>query len=313
VTQPLATAAHATGELIPGGVDDQLLSVAEIQQALRDLRARGRAEVGPAPTRGRSDIDAEAFDSRGDIPTGSYLAGGDSRQGTDWVAVVAAHAGAGASTVALALSEAAAVAGRRVHLVESAAPSRSGLVAGASEELGTDPTGAWRCGLRSGVTIDRRATEGLPEGWPTPPAVGGPGVTVVDLGLVTPGNLARLAGLHVHPVIVCRPTVPGVRFAEHLLDQVAGRPPVVAAVGPSRWPGEVTATLGPGLRALRGAGHVVAVPWDRRLEITGLTSRPLPKPVHAAGGALLALLNSDAVADPSAAVTRPASTRGSTR
>jgi hypothetical protein len=309
--------------------DNQHLSVAEIQQALRELRGRGEKAALQDPDahsrqRGtaasalsepdRSDVDPAALASRGDVPPGLGRTGGDSRQRTAWVAVAAAHAGAGASTVALALSEAAAVTGRRAHLVESADPSRSGLVAGASEELGLDPSGAWRCGLRSGVAIARRATERPPDGWPAPPAGDGQGVTVVDLGLVAAGNLDRLVGLHVLPVIVCRPTVPGVRLTEHLLDLVAGAPPVVAAVGPSRWPGEVTATLGPRLRALRGAGHVVAVPWDRRLEITGLTPHPLPKPVHAAGRALLALL--DSVADPDEAreaATSPVSTRGRKR
>jgi hypothetical protein len=232
-----------------------------------------------------------------------------------WIAVVAAHASAGASTVALAISDVAAADGRRVHLIDGAHPSWSGLVAAASDELGTDVTGAWRRGLRSGVTIDRRATDVEPGDWPTVPAGEGPGVTVIDLGAPAPDRL--ISGVdRVRLVVVCRPTVPGVRLTEQLLDQLSRQPFVVAAVGPSRWPGEVTATLGPRLRALRAEGRVIVVPTDRRLEITGPTSSPLPKPVRSAGRSLLERINDGhpgGPARPSAAITDPARTPKGTR
>jgi hypothetical protein len=218
--------------------------------------------------------------------------------------------------VALAVGDAAAADGRRVHLIDRAHPSRSGFVAAASEELGTDVTGAWRRGLRSGVIIDRRATDVEPGDWPVPPVGDGPAVTVVDLGLAAPENLIRLAADRVRPVVVCRPTVPGVRLTEQLLDQLARRPVVVAAVGPSRWPGEVTATLGPRLRALRAEGRVIVVPTDRRLEVTGLTSSPLPKPVRSAGRLLLERIDDShpgGAARSSAAITDPVRTSEGTR
>lgn len=230
----------------------------------------------------------------------------------DWITVVAAHAGAGASTVALAISDAAATTDRRVHLVESAHPRRSGLVAAASAELGTDATGAWRRGSRDRVTIDRRVADVDPGGWPVLPISEERAVTVLDLGLAAPENLARLAADRTRTVVVCRPTVPGVRLTELVLSQLGEQPAVVAAVGPRRWPGEVTASLGPRLRELRAVARVVAVPPDRRLEVTGPTHCPLPKPVRTAAHALLGLLQDAppgvAAAPPSSAPT-PRGTR----
>jgi hypothetical protein len=191
--------------------------------------------------------------------------------------------------VALVVSDAAAAEGWRAHLFDTAHPARSGLVAAASEELGTDVTGAWRRGLRAGVTIDRRATETAPGKWPIPPIGDDEALSVVDLGLADAENL-RLAADCSRPVVVCRPTVPGMRLAEQLLEQLA-RQPIVVAVGLTCWPGEVNASLGPRLRALRAAGRVVPMPMERRLQVTGLTSSPLPTGVRAAGRALLELLN----------------------
>jgi hypothetical protein len=232
---------------------------------------------------------------------GGTTRGDGSNPRIGWIAVLAAHAGAGASTVALAISDAAAGRGRLAHLIENVPLSRSGLLAAASAELGVDAAGSWRRGVRGNVTIDRRTTEATPGGWPVLTAGDAPGVTVVDLGLGADSRACLLAD-RTFTVVVCRATVPGVRLTEQLLGRLAQTPVVVAATGPGRWPGEVTASLGPRLRALRDAGQVVSVPIDRRLAVTGLTPCPLPKPVHAAGSALLDLL------DPSG----PGSARSST-
>jgi hypothetical protein len=213
--------------------------------------------------------------------------------------------------VALVVSDAAAADGRRVHLIDPAHPFRSGLLAAASDELGPDVTGAWRRGLRTGVTVDRRAADTAPGRWQVPPVGDAPALTVVDLGLAAPDNLTRLAADRSRPVIVCRPTVPGVRLTEQLLEQLAGQPVAVAAVGLTRWPGEVTVSLGPRLRALRAAGRVVPVPMDRRLQVTGPTSSPLPRALRAAGRSLLELLDEShpgAATRSSAPTTRPVST-----
>ena len=73
----------------------------------------------------------------------------------------------------------------------------------------------------------------------------------------------------------------------------------------------MSASSGPRLRALRIAGRVVTVPLDRHLQISGLTDSPLPKPVLAAGRALLELLNPirPATAGSSPTTTGPELTR----
>ena len=321
-----------------GHPDERLLSVAEIQQAFRELRARRPRAVASklaAPTRlhglsvsedpapagapvlsprrtrldGNSTAPMAGEDthrerwaysgdrapqrgaSRGDsAPAVVPLRGDSYALSADWITVVAAHAGAGASTVALAISDAAAATDRRVHLVETAHPRRSGLIAAASAELGTDAAGAWRRGYRDGVTIDRRVADVEPDGWPALPISEEPAVTVLDLGLPAPENVARLAADRTRTVVVCRPTVPGVRLTEHVLSELAEQPVVVAVVGPARWPQAVKANLGPRLRELRSRGQVVRVPVDRRLQSAGLTGDRLPKPVEDAGRSLAALL-----------------------
>jgi hypothetical protein len=350
VTAPLSTSdVSGDGDVNPVGVSHnrRLLSVAEIQQALRELQARGLRRAAPesgapsrrledgkpqppaletkqapvarrprrasagTPARAWGDLEEETSAHRGDDNSGtSHVEGDIDGLRSGWVAVVAAHAGAGASMVALAIGDAAATDGRRVHLIDRAHPSRSGLVAAASEELGTDVTGAWRRGLRSGVTIDRRAADVVPGDWPSDPSGEGPGMTVVDLGASAPDRFVSGTD-RIRLVVVCRPTVPGVRLTEQLMSQLARQPVVVGAIGPSRWPGEVTATLGPRLHALRAAGRVIPVPTDRRLQVTGLTSSPLPRALRVAGRSLLELLDDShpgTAARSSAPITRPVST-----
>ena len=293
------------GDVAPDG---RLLSVAEIQEAFRELKARKNSEAvnAPAPPKpgqvGTGSIAGEAdatttmstaATGRGDAISDTTTLGPTSRGGDlgeQWVSVVAAHGGAGASTVALAIADAAAAAGRFANLVETAHPTRSGLVAAANAELGVDLSGAWRRGSRGQVTIDRRAGTENPAGWPVL-APAGDGLVVVDLGLPTPDSLTRLATSGCRVVVVCKPTVPGVRLAEQLLTSLAPGSVIVAAVGGGKWPGEVTASLGPRLRELRAQNAVVTVPADRRLEVTGPTNSALPKPVATAGRSLLGLID----------------------
>ena len=285
------------GDVAPDG---RLLSVAEIQQAFRELRARKPSE--PATCTGRPSGPARG--SQPAVTRGADLDGA-------WVSVVAAHAGAGASTVALAIADAAAAAGRATHLVETAHPTRSGLVAAANAELGLDASGAWRRGSRGQVTIDRRGGNDTPIGWPAVTA-SDDGLVVVDLGLPSPDSLTRLATSGCRIVVACRPTVPGVRLAEQLLNSVTG-PVIVASVGAGKWPGEVSASLGPRLRALRAANAVVTVPADRRLGVTGPTNYPLPKPVATAGRSLLALIDAARSGDATASAQSAPRRKGTTR
>ena len=297
---PDQRAKASRNEATPGS---QLLSVAEIQQALRALRAREPSEPATLAASKQGQVGAASHGggvapTRTDPFTGARRGGWPANMpfvqpagglAERWVSVVAAHAGAGASTVALAIADAAAIAGRDAHLIETAHPTRSSLVAVADAELGVDPSGAWRRGNRGRATIHRRATSDIPTGWPAL-AASEDDLVVIDLGSPMPDSLTRLATGGCRTVVVCRPTVPGVRLAEQLLNAVTG-PAIVAILGSGRWPGEVSASLGPRLRALRADNAVVTVPTDRRLEITGLTSSPLPKPVAAAGQSLLGLID----------------------
>ncbi len=313
------------GDVDPSG---RLLSVAEIQQAFRDLRrTRDGTGASSPPSAAVYDPIAAPHRSPSRLVTGSNapteLASGTphtSREfaapagetashtslhtsvkpaeathgsghlGPDWIAVVAAHSGAGASCVALAIADALSDSGRPSRLIEVAHPHRSGLVAAATAELGLDPTGAWRRGSRHLTTLFRRAAETAPDGWPEPAGIE-PSETVVDLGLPAPTNLALLSRDRPQTVVVCRVTVPGLRSAEHMLAELGDRPVLLAAVGAGRWPGEVNASLGAHVRDLRRSGRVVTVPDEHRLRVTGPTHSPLPKPVAAAGRALRGLID----------------------
>jgi hypothetical protein len=223
------------------------------------------------------------------------------------VLVVAAHAGAGASTVAVLLGDVAASAGA-ARLIDCADPTRSGVAAATDAELGTDGTG-WRQARRGPLHVDRlvAALAGVEDVVAPRPAAqnAADAVTVVDAAWPA-WALLRSAGwvtnlLHTaRVVVVCRATVPGVRQLEQLLAALPGPEPALAAVGPGKWPGSVMASCGPLVRAARDARRVVPLPVDRALEATGLTSAPLPKQLASAGRALAA----HAFGDPPTAVHR---------
>jgi hypothetical protein len=265
------------------------LSVAELQQALRAARRTTAPAAGGVLPPAMWAEHAPG----GDVPR-ICVSGIEGR----CVAVVAAHAGAGASTAALALADAAGES-RNVQLVDCACPAVSGLVAVASAELGLDAAGGWRRGTRgSHVAIDRPATTDRDLAWPPPAVPASPDrrpLTVVDLGLLRGDGLLAALGARDDTagvsavVLVCRVTVPAARQAEQALADLSGIgwPVVVLAVGSQRWPGAVSTTSGPVLAGMRAAGQVVALPVDRRLECSGLTAAPLPKSVLAAGRTLL--------------------------
>lgn len=213
------------------------------------------------------------------------------------VLVLAGHAGAGASMVALALGEALA-ADRPALLVEYAEPLRSGLAAACSSELGLDGAG-WRRGRRGRLDVGRLGRPQPVSELPRPPQPDGADrLLVVDLGWALTAAL-----LHADPgewltadqrvVVVTRLTVPGVRQTEQLLaalgPQACGGA-CVAAVGPNRWPRGVEANYGPNLATLASDGRLVRIPMESRLEGSGLTADPLPKSVATAGRALAAAL-----------------------
>ena len=220
------------------------------------------------------------------------------------VVVLGAHAGAGASTVAVAVADALSDGGERVRLVDCADPRRSALAGVTSIELGVDAAG-WRRGRRATpggeVLVERLAGPASSVDAVPPPARGGPGWLVVDVGWpawqavdATGWVAALLASARL--VLVHRPTLPGIRQAEHLLAELlpVDRLPVVACVGAARWPRVVTASCGPLLGEIHAAGRLVAMPVDQRVEVTGPTADPLPAPVGAAGRVLARLLTDHA-------------------
>ncbi|MGY1829021.1 hypothetical protein ACI8AA_01185 [Geodermatophilus sp. SYSU D01180] len=216
------------------------------------------------------------------------------------VLVLATHAGAGASTVALAVAEGLAL-DRPAQVVEYAEPTRSGLAVASSIELGVDGAG-WRRGRRGHLDVFRLARRPGGEELPRlPSADDTERVSVVDVGWPLAAALLETAdgtpGPRTACVVVTRVTVPAVRQAEHAVSALGGEA-VVAAVGPARWPRIVEVGCGPRLTDLRSRGRVVRVPLDRRLEVTGPTGDRLPKPVASAGRALAALLALRAPAAP---------------
>jgi hypothetical protein len=218
------------------------------------------------------------------------------------VLVLAGHPGAGASTVALLLGQAATATGAAARLIDCADPSRSGIAAASDAELGDDPSG-WRRGRRGGLDIDRPVEpvadlEDLPAPRPIGVHPDRLGVTIVDAGWPARDVLTAdswVAGLvsTASVLVVCRATVPGVRHTDQVLVGLPARADLVAALGPMRWPGVVRASCGSQMRALRTGDHVVAVPLDRQLETAGLTASPLPRRLTAAGRTLAARLLPD--------------------
>ena len=221
------------------------------------------------------------------------------------IVVSGVHSGAGASTVGLAVAEAAHALGATVAVDEFAGPFASGLGTACDAELGTDVSGRWLVGRRGGFTVRRLADSGATIANAAPPVGAHPTLTIVDTGWSWPPVSTHVvasaaatglpAALRIAPlVLVCRATVPSLRRAEAVLEQATvdlgpGHRRVLAVLGPDRWPGEVLASVGPRIRLLRDQHRVVGVPLDKRLAVRGVTADPLPRSVTAAGRSLLQL------------------------
>lgn len=293
-----------------------LLSIAQLQAALRartvPLAPVLEDERSPAMVPARMSAPVPAPQRVGERAAVTVAGGPHPEPDPEWLdevpgplLVVGAHPGAGSSTVAVAVAEAASrlpasgttgsvVPPGWVHLVDCSPAARSGLAGVTDAELGVGARGWWRHGRRGRLTVSRPVDD-LPV---TPPdtdaalcgaAVREAAVTVLDLGC----HLDDLARVPAGPVVVVfRPTLPSLQRLEATLARLTAlgvtmlgpRPGVVvAAVGPAWWPRQVRACAGPLLQQARRAGLVVAVPLDRRLAVTGLGSGPLPRKVTAAG------------------------------
>ena len=215
------------------------------------------------------------------------------------VMVVGCHGGAGASTVALAVAEAARESGRPARLLDCASPERSGLTTAVDAELGVDGSG-WRQGRRARLPIER-VVDALASATDVPAPPDKPGeqveVTVVDSGwgasdILTGDSWLAQVAESAAVVLVARATIPALRQLEQALATCPGDP-VVAVRGPTRWGRSVRTTAGPLLNAAQAAGRVVRVPSDRHLSVTGITSAPLPKAVREAGRQIFARVRAD--------------------
>jgi hypothetical protein len=210
------------------------------------------------------------------------------------IMVVGCHGGAGASTLALAVAEAARESGRSARLLDCASPERSGLTTAVDAELGVDGSG-WRQGRRAGLPIDR-VCDALASATdlPAPPdeSPGQGEVTVVDTAWgvadILAGDcwLAQVSSPAV-VVLVARATIPALRQLEQALGTCPGAP-VVALLGPTRRDRSAYATAGPLLKAAESAGRAVRVPSDRHLSVAGISCAPLPKAVAEAGRQIVA-------------------------
>src|SRR4051794_873113 len=200
----------------PGG--PRPMTVAAMRAAVIAIRAGKFDDVsdvdvvcgGPAPGAAVADTAGQAHRHR--LPCTRADIGGPV------VLAVAGHAGAGASTVAVAVAEGLAE-GRRVQLVDYAEPIRSGLAAASALELGTDG-GGWRRGRRGRLDVLRLIQHPADGDLPPLPEPDDAEGLVVDAGwplthalLDSPGSLVGGAMV----VVVIRVTVPAVRQVEHVL------------------------------------------------------------------------------------------------
>lgn len=285
----------------PGAPGASALSVTveELALAWRAVRSgEFRAHPQPANPRqapGHGTGDWASVDEAAELDAGPVLA------------VVGAHGWSGASTTALLIAEAAARRGRRVRLLDLAAPARSGLAAASVTEQGVDETGRWRQGSRGAVAVHRLAD---PVTWlsgvAAPLAVPAPTVSVLDVGWPVPdllelmergradrhwlGPLVGSAAL----VLTARATIPGLRHAEASLAALVGLRGargriVLALLGPGTLPRTLTAWAGQAVAAAHRDQLLVAVRECSGLTRTGLTPAALPRVLQPAGEALLDL------------------------
>lgn len=205
----------------------------------------------------------------------------------DPVLVLGAHPWAGASTVAVALADAAAAGGRsRVQLIDAASPESSGLACAAEREINSSVEG-WILGRRGNIEV-RRPTGAVLSPGAIPPFDAPPGSpVVVDAGWPLRAlqdesgwlpTLLRTAKL----VVVTRATVPGASRAETALHRLGRDGITLAMVGARRLPDLLVASGGPRVRQLYDEGRIVAVPHDKRLAMHGVDASAAPRGIAAA-------------------------------
>lgn len=217
------------------------------------------------------------------------------------VRVRAGNAGAGASTVALALADAADRAGVRTRVLDAAAPGWCGLVGAPTTELGA--AGGWRRGRRGEAVLIDRVDQPVsnPTEVPDPRHVHGVDLTVLDAGW-SMRELASAQGAWVATapaqveVVVTRSHERALSQTEgalaHLHDHIAADRVLVVVVGPRRSNDRAIATAGPRLRTAHQLETVVFAPVLSEKALPGLGPGPLPKHLTTVAQQLLELITS---------------------
>lgn len=252
-------------------------------EVLAAARALSAGEFRQGPARPRPAV-RPAVDP-------SVPAGWSPEAGERLVVVAGCGGGAGASTVALGVAQAAGVA----RVVETCTRAASGLVAATSAELGE--TDGWLRGTRGPVVVERRGDRlSAPQMIPAPLPAGVP-VTVVDsswdldLLVQADGWLAEAVRGVPGLILTARPTIASARRLEAAVGLCGPARTVAVLVGAGRrLPRELTASFGPELRGLAAAGRLLTVPFDAGLALTGLTPDVLPAAVVAACSRVLETL-----------------------
>lgn len=229
----------------------------------------------------------EALPTRGSggVLPSTHIAG--ARLGGALARVWSGSSGAGASTFALALADAADGKGVRTRVLDAAAPTWSGLLAATVTELGTEA--GWRRGRRGEHILIDRVNEDVrvPSDVPDPRVGDGTDLTVLDLGW----TLRELRGADTWlteltadaEVLIIRPHELALRQSEtalaHLADTSAARS-IVVVVGARRWNDLPPGLTGPRLRAAHEHDAVLYAPHLAAKTLPGLGPGPLPKPLN---------------------------------
>ncbi|PVG82125.1 hypothetical protein DDE18_15725 [Nocardioides gansuensis] len=210
--------------------------------------------------------------------------------------VWAANAGAGASTITLALADAADAAGNRTRILDAAAPTWSGLLGASAIELGAGD--GWRRGRRGrAVLLDRLEDPVQAPGLiPAPRELADIDLTVLDTGwtareldtATTGGTRSWVTTIPAAlEVLVTRANTLALSQTETVLAGLDHAQVALVVVGASRWAGPEFTAAGRRLRQLHEDNAVVFVPWLSARTWPGLGPDPLPKQLMHAGRQLL--------------------------
>jgi hypothetical protein len=260
----------------------------ETPSAIADLDARSVTDSLDSSSAATTDGAGDRYESDTVVGTRRPIAASTVSTGSaPLVRVRAGNAGAGASTIALALADVADVAGIRTRVLDAAAPAWSGLLGATVTELGAAE--GWRRGRRGDrVLIDRvEQSVRVPAEVPSPRSGDGVDLTVLDAGW----SLRELAAAHSGAwvattsadaeVLVTRPNGLALSQSEAALadleDQLSADQVVVVVVGAGRWSDREFATAGRLLRTAHRQEAVLFAPLLPAKALPRLGPDPLPK------------------------------------